>query len=290
MGYKYKLSVCVCIKNEAKYMEEFIKHYINQGVDHFYIINNNSDDNIEEIINQSIYKCSITLVNDNRNINILNSNEGPHLHKEMLNENLYEIIKKDTKWAIIVDVDEFMYGKNGHTIKTYLSTIDNNIGCIYVIWNIINPNKDSNNNLVNEFSLKNNTKRLNYDLIHQLSFFVKNANNFGKSIVRTSMLIDSKKLWLHKIQVNGTTITNYNNVIEHNYDNNNCITYSEDNFEKLNITLNHYAIRNLEDYHKKQRQLDTISVKNDFINGLFEMLELDDFYFVTDNYITKFSN
>ena len=32
------------------------------------------------------------------------------------------------------------------------------------------------------------------------------------------------------------------------------------------------------------------SGKNIFINGLFEMLELDDSYFIKDDYISKFSN
>ena len=76
MEYKYYLSVCVCIKNEGIYINEFIQHYMNQGVDHFYIINNNSDDNINEMVstrinketfestlnNMILYKASISLV------------------------------------------------------------------------------------------------------------------------------------------------------------------------------------------------------------------------------------
>lgn len=31
--------VCVCIKNDAKYIGDFVSHYIGQGVDHFYIVN-----------------------------------------------------------------------------------------------------------------------------------------------------------------------------------------------------------------------------------------------------------
>ena len=49
-SYNYTLSIGVCIKNESSYIIDFIKHYIEQGVEHFYIVNNNSDDNIEELI------------------------------------------------------------------------------------------------------------------------------------------------------------------------------------------------------------------------------------------------
>lgn len=284
MDYKYNLSVCLCIKNEAKYMEEFVNHYINQGVDHFYIINNNSTDNIEEVVAQTVHKDKITLINDNRNMNILTSNSSAAGHKQLLDENLYDLIKRETKWAIIIDADEFMYGKNGDTIKSYLSTIDEDIGCIYVIWNIINPNK-INDELQRDFSIKTNVKRLNYDLFYTLSGNIKNANDFGKSIVRTSMLMDNSKIWLHKIQVSGLTITNYgeNKTM---YDNCNQILYSEENFNKLNVSLNHYAIRNFEDYEKKQKQINVVSEKNRFIFGLFEMLDLNDDYIVVDDSVS----
>jgi hypothetical protein len=67
------------------------------------------------------------------------------------------------------------------------------------------------------------------------------------------------------------------------------IEYSEENYKKLNITLNHYAIRNLEDYEKKKRQINNVVHKNNFIFGLFEMLELDDSFFVIDDYIATLS-
>jgi len=283
MNYKYYLSVCVCIKNEAKYMHDFLQHYVDQGVDHFYIINNNSSDNIKETLDQSVYHNMITLITDNRNMGILENNSSAWGHKTLLDEHLYPLIKKETEWAIIIDADEIMYGKNGHTIKTYLSTVENNIGCVYVLWNIINPNKYENNNLVNTFLLKQEKKRLNYDFINELSYNIKNANDFGKSIVRTSMLDDNRKLWLHKNYVNGNVINNYGYNKNAHFDNCNDVEYSEENFKKLNITLNHYAIRNTDDYIKKQSQINVVTEKNNFIYGLFEILQLDDKYLVTDS-------
>jgi hypothetical protein len=266
-------------------MPEFIEHYINQGVDHIYIINNNSGDNIDEVITHSIYSSRITLITDNRNMNILTSNSSAFGHKTLLDENLYELAKQETEWLILIDADEFMYGKNGHTIKTYLETVDKSVGCIYVIWNIVNPNKDVDNKLLTDFSYKNNNRRLNYDSIQQLSWRIKNANDFGKSIIRTSMLIDDCKFWLHKNIVSGETITNYGACTTH-FDNGNNIDYSEANFKGVNITLNHYAIRNMEDYEKKRRQIDVVSEKNDFINGLFEIMDLDESFLMVDTDIS----
>jgi len=289
MEYKYFLSVCVCIKNEAKYIEEFMKHYIGQGVDHFYIINNNSDDNIEEVIENSIYKLNVSLITDNREMNILKNDSSAQGHKQLLMDNLYNIIKQETEWAIIVDADEFMYGKNGYTIKSYLSTIDEKIGCIYVIWNIINPCKDENNNLLTEFSIKNNVKRINHDLMCNLSQSIILANDFGKSIFRTRMVTHQSGLWIHLVKVfnNGKTINNYGIQKDEWYDNGNKIEYSEANYSNVNIALNHYAIRNLEDYDKKNKQLDAVPSKRKFISGLFEMLDLDDSFLVIDDSLAK---
>jgi hypothetical protein len=41
---KYKLGMLCIIKNEEMIIKEWIKHYIWQGVQHFYIIDNESTD------------------------------------------------------------------------------------------------------------------------------------------------------------------------------------------------------------------------------------------------------
>jgi hypothetical protein len=281
MDYKYFLSVCVCIKNEKKYINEFIKHYLLQGVDNVYIVNNGSDDGIESFVENSPFKNSITLINDSRDLQILQNNEGAEGHRRLLNDNLYDLVKRETKWGIFVDADEFMYGKNGETIKTYLRSLDENIGCVYVLWNIFNPVKP----LIGEFSLKNNTKRVNYDRIKELSYEIQNAYDFGKSIVRTSMLNDNDKLWIHKIKTGGIRINNYGNIDTSFYDNSNYINYSEEQFKNLKLTMNHYAIRNIDDHNKKSLQLNNVSNKVTFIRGLMQLSELDDNMLITDTYV-----
>lgn len=216
---------------------------------------------------------------------ILRDNSGPEGHRTLLNDNLYELIRKETEWAAIIDADEYIYGKNGYNISTYLLSLDETIGCVYVLWNIFNPSFSSNSLELNDFSLNLNTLRLNYDKINELSSNIKHANDFGKSIVRTLMLRDYDKLWLHKIKVNGVTINSYNMIDNNWYDNCNNVDYSEDNFKKINITLNHYAIRDKVDYIKKQDQLNVISQKNAFINGLLEMINLDEKYLIEDTNI-----
>ena len=72
-------------------------------------------------------------------------------------------------------------------------------------------------------------------------------------------------------------------VVTNHFDNGNNTPYSEEIFNNVNVTLNHYAIRNLEDYEKKKTQLDCVHSKFTFITGLLDMLNLDDSFFVTDD-------
>jgi len=282
--YKYEISVCVCVKNEAPYIEEFVQHYVNQGIDHFYIVNNGSTDNIEDVIGTLPYKDKITLITDNRDFKVLVNDDSAKGHKQMLDENIYPLIIGETKWAIIVDIDEFMHGRNGHTIKSYLSNVSEDVGCIYVIWNIFNPCKNDDGTISETFSTKKNSKRIHHDFMRNLEWLITNANDFGKSIIRTST-ITNFKLWLHKIPTHGKTINNYEIVDNEPYrDNWNNIDYSEENFSKVNITLNHYAIRNRKDFEKKEKQLETIPHKATFVRGLLKMIELeiDDNLFIED--------
>ena len=63
-NYKYFLTCCLMIKNEGKYIEEWMDHYISEGVEHFYIIDNGSTDNTLELLKK--YEDLITLFKDTR--------------------------------------------------------------------------------------------------------------------------------------------------------------------------------------------------------------------------------
>ena len=88
------------------------------------------------------------------------------------------------------------------------------------------------------------------------------------------MLTEQRKLWIHKIQVNGVSINNYGKVDNTPwYDNCNEIDRSEEAYKNINITLHHFAIRNKEDYEKKTQQLSVlqqilnIQIKQPHINN-----------------------
>jgi FkbM family methyltransferase len=280
-NFKYKLSACLLIKNETENLNDWIEHYINEGVEHFFITSNNSTDGIDNFILNSEYKNMITLITDNSDIDIYND-QGKHHHT--LSKNFYNIIRNSTEWCILVDIDEFMYGKNGYTLSSFIDTLDQDIGCFYVYWNIFKPTLDSENNISDKFSLKKSCKRINLDLISDLSYEIKFASKFGKSIFRTSMLQDHTQLWIHKVSTSGKIITNYGNISNYKYDNADDIYWSELNYTKVNVALNHYAIRNKKDYDNKLSQLENTH-RYPFVKGLLDICELDNKYIIEDRNI-----
>ena len=275
---KYKLSACLLIKNETENLNDWLKHYINQGVEHFFITSNNSTDGIDTFIENCEYKNMITLIIDNRDLNIYSNSVN---HKQILCDNFYNIIKVSTEWCILVDIDEFMYGKNGFTLSSFIDTFDEDIGCFYVYWNIFKPTLDAENNISDHFSLEKSTKRINLDLITELSYDIKFCSKFGKSIFRTSMLKDDTQLWIHKVPTSGKIINNYYTETNYIYDNDDVFIWSEENYNKLNIVLNHYPIRNKSDYNKKIKQLEN-NHRYCFIKGIVEIANLDNSFFIDD--------
>lgn len=97
----YGLSVGAIFRNEENIIIEWIKHYLHHGVEHFYLINDNSDDNSIVLIQEYIDKNIITL---------FNADWSRYLgrQKDMYNEYILPHIK-ETEWLLMVDLDEFVW-------------------------------------------------------------------------------------------------------------------------------------------------------------------------------------
>ena len=94
----YYLCVIGIFKNETLTMKTWLDHYLWQGVEHFYLIDNGSTDNPENIL--GAYSDKITLYH------------LPEKYKQVDHyRTIYqkEEISGKTKWLIMADLDEFWY-------------------------------------------------------------------------------------------------------------------------------------------------------------------------------------
>jgi hypothetical protein len=110
---KYELAVGAVFKNEAHILEEWIKHYIHHGVEHFYLINDGSSDDYYKIIEPFIYSKHVTLFNEDarpqytgRQRDMYNIHILPHLH--------------ETQWLLMCDLDEFVWSEDNVDLRIVL--------------------------------------------------------------------------------------------------------------------------------------------------------------------------
>lgn len=98
---KYSLTIGAMFKNEADSMEEWLLHYLHRGVDHFYLINDESNDDFMDII--SSYKKYITLFNSVQ--------LEPPIGKHGFNVNKYFLnsLIPQSEWTLICDLDEYVW-------------------------------------------------------------------------------------------------------------------------------------------------------------------------------------
>ena len=124
----YNISVLAILKNETMNLKVWLDHYIWQGVDHFYLIDNNSTDN------------PLSIINDYKSVVTYEKLDEPHsqlpYYKYMFKK--YKI-NKNTKWLIVADLDEFWFSPfNNENLKTKLNKCHKYV--IYSNWLMFGSN------------------------------------------------------------------------------------------------------------------------------------------------------
>lgn len=122
-GKKYNVAVCTIFKNEALYLREWILFNHIVGVDHFYLYNNNSEDDYLKVLKDFIDSGLVTL------------NQWTKNQAQM--ECYMDGIKnyaKECKWLGFIDVDEFIIPKSTDDIYSFLQKFEKNSGAVRIYW------------------------------------------------------------------------------------------------------------------------------------------------------------
>jgi len=120
----YYLSVLSIFKNETMNLKLWIEHYLWQGVDHFYLIDNDSNDNPLAILQEYIDK------------GIVSYYFLPEKHKQVQHYRFVfdkENLKKSTYWLAICDLDEFFFGVD-KTLKIKLHSFQDHVDYVLCNW------------------------------------------------------------------------------------------------------------------------------------------------------------
>jgi hypothetical protein len=111
---KSKILLCTVAKNENKYIEEFVQHYINMKVDNIFIYDNNEIDgeNFDDILKNEIKNNFIKIINI----------RGFKTPQKRAYDHCYKYNKYNYEWVAFYDIDEFLYLSNYTYINDFLSS------------------------------------------------------------------------------------------------------------------------------------------------------------------------
>jgi hypothetical protein len=238
--YEHTLSLLAQFKNETMTMKTWLDHYINQGVDKFYLIDNASDDNPLEILQPYI------------DSGIVKYFYKPEKHVQT--ENYRKIIESEglkdkTKWLIICDLDEFYYGVGQRLKDTMDSYSEYDI--IYSNWRM--------------FGTDGNIKHPS-NIIKSIVWRTPEISQPTKYIVKPSKIINLEDVEVHRV----------NNIDNIKYENDNIRLnhyplQSLEFYQKVKMTRGDVASQGYEnirdmDYFNKYN--DNMTFKDDVLANL----------------------
>lgn len=124
----YKLSLGAIFQNEAPYLKEWIEYHRIVGIEHFWLYNNESEDNYLEILQPYIDEGVVDLIQ-------WPTTAFPSFHHCQM-ASYRDCLANSigvTKWLTIIDIDEFIVPVKAKTIPEFLKNYDDFAG-ILVNW------------------------------------------------------------------------------------------------------------------------------------------------------------
>lgn len=230
-----EIVVCAMAKNEHKYINEWVEHYIKLGVDKIYIYDNDDEDKpyIKDFINAKyLDKCVI------KNIR---GQQRPKLQHDIYT-GFYIKYGNTFDWCLFCDIDEFLFGiTNFHS--WLMQPQFRHAKQIRVKWKLFGDDnlikRDMNKSVVDSFHIEIKSS-LNRNLINK-----GNLENQGKMIVRgglENVIIRSPHFASFKTRDNVIPSVlpsgklSYSKVV------------IEEDYSKENVFLYHYMTKSLSEF------------------------------------------
>lgn len=111
-SHRYNLTIAAMIKNEAPYLAEWIEFHLQTGVEHFYLIDNESTDNTADVLDPYIRRNLITVT----------STPTRGFQCQELTALLPQL-REQTRWVAFIDADEFLFCPDGAQVPRRLDTL-----------------------------------------------------------------------------------------------------------------------------------------------------------------------
>lgn len=109
----YYLSIGAIMKNEKPYLKEWLEYHLMQGVEHFYLCDNDSTDGTKEYLEPYIKNGTITYIKQS------GINQQLKCYEKIVTK-----YKNETKWLALIDLDEYLVPLQKSTMRAFLKEFE----------------------------------------------------------------------------------------------------------------------------------------------------------------------
>lgn len=254
MGLKYRmrheenspshyLTVCAIAKNEGPYFKEWIEWHLSQGVEKFYIYDNESSDETKEVLKPYI------------DTGIVEYTYFPGRKRQLAAyDDCFERHRLDARWIAVIDLDEFIVPVKDTSIPDFLRRMEDyaSVEINWMVYGSGGAKTKSEGGVMQRFR-KHSTPD------HELNRWVKSIIN-PRQVCNMIGCHEAARFSGHAADSHGKTIT----------------THFRDRAPQHDvIRINHYAIKSYEEFLSKRARgrARTNSVRD---MDYFEQYDLND--------------
>ncbi len=127
---QYELSVCAIFQNEGPYLKEWIEFHKLQGVQHFYLYNNSSNDAFRKILQPYVDTKEVSLIQWLHGYDDTDTTTWSLVQTGAYMDCIKKYGWKST-WIAFIDVDEFLFCPSGAKLNDFLKGyIDHAAVCV----------------------------------------------------------------------------------------------------------------------------------------------------------------
>ena len=214
---KYYISICLIVRDDHEYIEEWIDYHRMLGIEHFYITDNLSSPPLEKTLRKYIEEGVVTYQYDTR--------VKPQI--KVYNECM-EMYGDENKWIAFIDSDEFLVLKKHRNISDFMNNYEE-YGALSVCWYLFGSNGHikKQKSIINSYT-KRSWRSDAYKTIVQPKTVIKYSIHNVEKHKEGYYTVDEQKC-----RVSGALVKNESTEY---------------------IQLNHYVLRSLEDFEEKRKR------------------------------------
>jgi hypothetical protein len=123
--------VASMFKDERPLLREWVAHYLAEGAEHFFLIDNGSTDAPEEVLAE--FGSAVTLVRDA-------FRQPLGTQTALLNKHVLPRVRGGPGWVLVCDVDEYLYAQGGQTVGEVLASAPASVHKVWVPWKLFGSN------------------------------------------------------------------------------------------------------------------------------------------------------